>query len=481
MKSIKASLVLGLLPGFVLLLGAGGWFLDRSIRAALVARFDAQLRSEAMTILSFTKQERQDVDVEFTDRYLREYDDEVSTRFFQVTRIGGKVEDRSESLGRNERLPQRFGPEESPLFFDFDLPNGAPGRAIGFEFVPRSEGRDRRHHDPNLKLGLVVAADRRPLDETLGSIRSSLVGVGLLSSLGALFIVGASVGLALRPVRRFTTRIEAIDVNALGTRLDHHTLPAELRPIARSLNGLLGRLDRSFDREKQFSADVAHELRTPIAELRSLSEVALKWPQADAGTTEAFRDSLGIARQMDGIVSSLLAIRRAEIGKKSIAVTKVLVREVVDDVWRALEKNAELRQVSCSVQVPPEALLETDRHLFGLILQNLLGNAVQYSPRRGSIRLLFEIRASQFNLSIANPTHDLTRDDVPHLFERFWRKETARSGQDHSGLGLSLARAYAQSLDCELSAALVGNDIVFTLTGPVSFSAVPLDSAAMPP
>lgn len=466
MKSIKASLVIGLLLGFGMLLGAGGWFLDSAIESALVASFDSQLRSEAMTILSFTRQERNDVDIEFTDRYLREYDDEVATRFYQVTRIGGKVEDRSESLRKSEQLPENYGTTEEPNFYNFTLPNGAPGRAIAFTFVPRSEGRERRHHDPNLTLGLVVAANRRELNGTLASIRSSLLAVGILSSIGAFLVVGSMVGFALRPVRRFTTEIESINAGDLGNRFDQSALPAELAPIAGGLNNLLQRLDSSFQHEKQFSSDVAHELRTPIAELRSLSEVALKWPHADPAGNELFRDTLAIARQMDGIVSSLLAIRRSELGKESLNFTSIPLLELLNETWKPLEPRAALHQLTTSFQIPPEAQLETDRNLLGLILKNLLENAVDYTPRRGFIRLNFESGENRFILNFVNTTQDLTAEDVPHLFERFWRKEFSRTASEHSGLGLALCRAYAHTLGYRLTATLVNNDLAFTLTGP---------------
>ena len=469
MKSIKASLLLGLLLGFGLLLGIGGFVLHSEITEALVERFDSQLHSEAMTIVSFTKQERDDIDVEFTDPYLREYDDDVGTRFYQVVRPDGRVEDRSESLEK-KKLPARYGTSDDPLYFDLELPNGKPGRAIGFKFVPQSKGRERRHHDPDLLLGLVVAADRSELNATLASIRAALLAVGVIASLGAVLIVGGMVGLSLRPVGRFANQMEQLDANALGTRIDTRSLPAELRPIAHGLNRLLERLEFSFKREKQFSSDVAHELRTPIAELRSLAEVGLKWPNAAnpaADSSDALRDALGIARQMDGIVSSLLAISRAETGKQVLKATPLNVADIVAETWKPLEETAALRQLAVSFQVPASATIQTDRYLFGLILKNLLENAVHYTPRRGSIRLSFgEQEAPNFSLVLANTTEDLTAADMRHLFERFWRKEEARSGADHSGLGLSLARAYARTLDYELKAKLVGHDIIFTMTGP---------------
>jgi signal transduction histidine kinase len=100
----------------------------------------------------------------------------------------------------------------------------------------------------------------------------------------------------------------------------------------------------------------------------------------------------------------------------------------------------------------------------------LIENAAHYTPRRGAIRVFFENGEHQFTLAIVNPTDDLTHEDIPNLFERFWRKESARSSGEHSGLGLALARAYARSLGYRLTAELVSKDIVFAMSGPKALS-----------
>ena len=461
-RSIRTHLTLSLLIGFALLLGGGGTLVYFLSRSALYSQFDAQLRTEALTVVTFTRQERDgDIDVDFSDRYLREFDDEVGTRFFQLTRSDGSLVAVSDSLDKT-RLPQKAGTLEQPVYWNFELPDHRPARAIGLRFVPRSE--ERRHHNPNLELSLVVAADRRGLERTLGSLLTTLLLAAGGCLLGTLGLVGWTVRRGLSPLNRVADQAAVIDATKLQTRFPMQAVPVELRPICERLNELLARLELSFDRERRFSADVAHELRTPIAELRSLAEVALKWPGGDADTKTAFSDTLAATRQMEGIVTGLLAITRCEAGKQQIVREPVEIAGLVNDLWQSHADRARGKELLVRMDVPAEAQLETDRTLFGSILANLFSNAVEYTPAKGTLLIRHATQGDRWSFSVTNTVGHLRPEDLPHLFQRFWRKDTARSTPEHSGLGLSLARAFAEALGMNLRAELVNErELAMTL------------------
>ena len=218
-------------------------------------------------------------------------------------------------------------------------------------------------------------------------------------------------------------------------------MPAELRPIAERLNDLLARLDEAFQRERRVTADIAHELRTPIAELRALAEVGLKWPEE-----AAFQDAFQIAQRMETLVTGLLALARHESGKQPVGREPVALANLVDKVWQPIAERARGRQLDVAIEVTGD--WQTDPILLRLIVGNLLANAVEYAPNRGKIRVV----GNDSLLEISNSTDDLTREDLPHLFERFWRKDVSRTDAGHSGLGLTLARAATAALGLELTA-----------------------------
>ena len=139
------------------------------------------------------------------------------------------------------------------------------------------------------------------------------------------------------------------------------------------------------------------------------------------------------------------------------------VKELVDEIWRPLADQAGRRQLRVTFDVPSEIRLRTDRALFGLTLANLFSNAVEYTPAAGTVRVSAEQHDGQFRLSVANTVDNLGPDDLPHLFERFWRKDASRTSAEHAGLGLSLAEAYAELLKMKIRADLVRPDTLVLL------------------
>lgn len=465
MKSIKRTLAACLLLGFGLLIAGGGLLIYYLTRGALTNRFDAKLRVEALSIITVTKQERERVEVKFIDRYIREFDDAVATEFFQAWYPNGKTIHRSDSLKRDD-LPQRFGTMDQPVYWNLTLPNGRPGRGIGLRFVPQPDRKDRESYQPDLEVGLVVAGDRRDLDQALTALRNALLAVGVAGSAATFLLVALTLARGLAPLRRVADQAAQIDALTLRNRFPTDGLPLELVPICNRLNELLARLEDSFRRERSFSSDVAHELRTPIAELRSLADVGLMWPGDDQAATAAFKDTRAIARQMESIVTHLLAIARCESGKPSLVAETVDVRKLIEDLWRPFAPRAAEAQLQVALEVPPDQTIESDRAMLSSILNNLIDNAVTYTPRGGSIRIAFQREQSIRRFIVINNVNDLAPEDLANLFERFWRKDASRSSSEHSGLGLPLCKAFADSLGMTLHAQLLGKDqLAMTLEG----------------
>jgi two-component system sensor histidine kinase QseC len=256
----------------------------------------------------------------------------------------------------------------------------------------------------------------------------------------------------LAPLGELAAQAQRIEAESLSGRFTTSGLPGELVPISSRLNDLLQRLQKSFDRERQFSDDLAHEFRTPIAELRSLAEFSLKWPENR--DEEMDKNVLTIALQMENIITSLLAIARGSMGAVTIAAMPVELGELVSSVCAAFQSRAETRGLKFHVVLPSNFKIHTDPTLFRSIVTNLLDNAVEYSQSGSVIKIKGESLDGRFGLGIGNKAERLESSDLPHLFDRFWRKDTARSGGEHSGLGLTLVQAFATSLGYSLKASL---------------------------
>ncbi|HKB88997.1 MAG TPA: ATP-binding protein [Opitutaceae bacterium] len=461
MTSIRNRLTRKLLLALFLLLWSGLAMVYVAVRTALVGEFDGTLRAKAMAISTVIELTRDRIKVEFTNKFLQGFDDRVATDFFEIWRPDGTVVERSESLG-NSDLPLRVGTLAAPRYSRTKLPNDLPVRTIGFVFTPNvSHTVPPDMVIPDLRL--VVGVDRRPLDNTLHNLQLIIFFCGVFLLVATVVVLAKILKTELRPLERLAEQAAGITAESLTSRFPTVGLPTELLPITEQLNALLARLEQSFERERRFSADLAHELRTPLAELRSMAEYSLKWPEERDPSTD--RETLAIAEHMEGIVSRMLALVRSERGQLQLNREPIVLSKLIESTWRACSEKAAAKKLQMNFKLMP-VMVETDLVLLRSIVGNLLDNAVEYTPENGTIHVEIESDDAQFALRVGNTVENLEESDIARLFDRFWRKEESRTGEDHAGLGLSLARGFAQRLGWALSATMEGkNQLVFTLAG----------------
>jgi signal transduction histidine kinase len=464
MRSLRRQLTLGVLAALALLLGGAGAATYWALRDSIYDQFDDGLRVKALFIVTSTQQRNNQIRVEFSDGFLREFDYDVALDFFQVFDGKGASITRSDSLwGRD--LPLQTGTLEAPFYWDLELPNGKPGRAIGIAFAPDQQNRRGARKEEDMVARVVVASDRSYVVGLLAklNVTFAIAGVAMIGVI--LLAVPVVLRRGLKPLSNVAEKASRIDASTLTERFAMEELPDELRPIAERLNDLLARLEGSFERERRFSANLAHELRTPLAELRSQAELALKWPEER--TAENDKAVLEIAMQMEALVGRMLALVRAEQGRKSEKTDTVVLAEAVAGLLEPLAETIRERRLSVRQAIPGGLTVTTDAVLLRSIVANLLENAANYARTDGEILIDAEAEEKTFSFRVSNPAGNLQAEDVPRLFERFWRKDSARTGGGaHAGLGLALARSLAEQLGCELTAALKGGVLTMTLRGP---------------
>lgn len=447
MSSIRKQLTLQIVAGFALLLMVSGSAIYGIMRLALYQGFDEALKARAMMVVAQTEQTSSGVQLEPSVALAQQFDNPQVPQYFQIRLVNGTLAAKSASLG-DRVIPERAGLDTRPQFWNQSLPAGFPGRLIGFNFQPKFEDDQHTNKVGVVEVSLVVASDRRELERTLAILASVLGFSGALALALTVPVVRFAVRRGHAPLAALAEQAAGIQAESLQNRFPVATLPEELRPISGKLNELLARLEKSFARERQFSADLAHELRTPLAELRAQSEVGLQFGDVEA--RETCQETLLITLQMQGIVTRLLELSRSDNCQLPLRPEMVRVAELVADVWRPHANEVATKNLAVQFEIPESAELQTDRVLLRSILENLVANAVAYTPERGWISVVWS--ASSSALSISNHVHDLEPTDLPHLFERLWRKDNSRTGTQHHGLGLALSRAYAQLLGLKLTA-----------------------------
>ena len=462
MISLRQQLTRRLLRTTLALLALGLAALVAAAGYALVYQFDLALRAKALALdAATTLSATGEVQVQSNDRLLSGFDGAAPRDFFQVWRRDGTTIARSRGLGGMD-LPQHFGKYDRPKYIGCTLPNGRTGRVVGYVFRPKAPAGVTAP-----EVFLAVASDRGDLDATLRRLLGLAAVCAVLLATATLWVVPRVLRQGLEPLAALGEQTAQIDAGSLATRFPEENLPAELQPIAKRLNALLARLEQSFDRERRFSANLAHELRTPLAELQSLAENALKWPEARDPETD--RETLAIARQMEALVSRMLTLARGEQGQLASRPEPVALASSVRAAWAPFAARAAERSLRVEWALGENITGRADPVLLRSILGNLFDNAVDYTPAGGAIAVRLTLNAGRAEIAVSNPAGTLTGEDVARLFERFWRKEAARSGSGHhAGLGLPLARSFAEAMEWTLTAALEAEGrLVFRLAGPV--------------
>ncbi len=467
MRSIRANLVVGLTIGFGCLLAAGGVALYLAVRSVLIRDFDTALLARAQALVTLTEDQGGRVELEFAEEVMTEFKSGSPAAYFELSYRNGPVIERSPSL-RGRDLPLQASPNAAaPYFWNLRLPDDRAGRAVEMSFVPEptDEKKPAGKAAPSARAAtMVVAVETAQLDRQLRAIACVAVIGSLVMLAGAALLAAAIIRCTLRPLVQLAVEVGGIDAAGLDARLPTEGLPAELRPISERLNELLARLEGAFERERAFSANAAHELRTPVAELRTLAEVALKWPECSAETLQAFGDAKAIAEQMEGIVTGLSTIARCESGAEPVRREPVALKPLLQKAWRPFAEGAAIKALTLRMSIPDSVVVESDPALLGIIFANLFSNAVEYAAAGGEIAVSSAVTGdATTTLRVANAVTDLNAADVAHVFDRFWRKTAARTSQNRTGLGLSICRALASVLGASLHAELEAGTLAISL------------------
>lgn len=458
MSSIRARLTWLLSGGLLLLFGAGGAVIYLRTRSELARQDDAALLSKAWAMANALESEKGYLEVESVSGLERVFDRRGRPAFYEVWHGDAQVAARSPSLAGLD-LPLLANTSAVPLFVSIELPDGRPGRAVGLRLHADAEAEWHGDpaQDPEHELTLVVADDVLDTSETLAALRTTLLAILGVSFLGMLGVVGFALRRGLAPLEAMARAAETIGSETLDRRFTRDKLPSELDPIRMRLNDLLERLQSAFDRERRFNAAVAHELRTPLAELLTLAEVSLRWPDEPrdpeaAGEDRNMSEVLAIAQQMQSLVDALLSLARIESGVETVERERVMLDRLVEDGLKPFRAKAEKRGLDLRCGIRRQVSVETHERMFRSIVSNLVANAVDHAPEGSLVEIEAHARQDQFRFSIANPAPELTDHDLPHLFDAFWRKDAARTDGRHCGLGLALTDALAKALGYRLRA-----------------------------
>lgn len=283
---------------------------------------------------------------------------------------------------------------------------------------------------------------------SLEPIRDSLQNLLLILAVSVptlIFVAGLAgyflAGKALKPIRDITATARHITGNNLDERITVAMAKDEIGQLSTTINNMLDRLSAAFYKVKQFSADASHELRTPLTIMRGEVEIALRGRRNAEEYREILASNLEEVDRMSRIVSDLLLLAKADMGQEALVREPVDLPAIVDSLVGQFTLLAERKQMTLvgDVQLVPSVLGDALR--LRQMAANLIGNAIRYTAPGGVVKVSLRAEEDGVDLVIADTGIGIPADDLPHIFDRFYRVDKARSRQEGgSGLGLSIVK-----------------------------------------
>ncbi len=276
-------------------------------------------------------------------------------------------------------------------------------------------------------------------EELLAAYRNKLtavIGIAVLASAGLAWLLARR---GLEPVRAMSLEIGRINAEKLHARIAREDWPAELRVLAGSFDDMLARLERSFEQLTRFSSDIAHEFRSPVNNLVAAASVTL----ARARTPAEYQATLEVVVEEGGrlsrMVASMLFLARADNAEQHVRAEPMSLADEFRKLVEFYDIAADEQGVTLLAHGDGE--LVADPLLVRRALSNLLSNALRYTPRGGTVRLAAQQRRNEVAISVDDDGVGIPPEHLPHLFDRFYRVDPARSATDSSGLGLAVVRS----------------------------------------
>ena len=450
--SLRTRLLVGTIGGMTLLLVVLSLIVYGTIRQALFEQFDAGLESTAQLLAASIEQDANDVELGLEP----EFQGVRHETYYELWRADQTVAAKSPSLdsGLLRRIADGV---DSPVFADSRDAGGRPLRAIALRCTPRAAENDEKltqQTNPQM-MSLTVARDATELHSQLRFLRWLLLTASAAVTALSLLMAAAVVRHGLAPLNAIAAQIGAIRADDLTARIDAARTPQEITPIKERLNDLLSRLQASFQRERRFTADVAHELRTPLAGIRSTIEVTLMRTRESQEYRTVLSDCLGIVQNMQAMVSNLLLLARLDTRQMVFRRDQVLLADLVDACWRRFAEQTQQRQITFDSTIPDDLTCLCDPDNLAMVVSNLLANASEYTNDGGRIWVAAHPVGRHIELTISNTGCSLHQEQIPQVFDCFWRGDASRKDAGvHCGLGLALVQRLITALGGSVAAEL---------------------------
>lgn len=291
----------------------------------------------------------------------------------------------------------------------------------------------------------------------------------LLACLISVIVARLAVQQGHAPLRRISAQMRDMTTERLDVRLDPQQVPVELSDLVIAFNAMLMRIEQTFQRLRNVSADIAHELRTPVTNLTTHTQVALSKARDVDAYREVLYSNLEEFERMGTMISDMLFLAQAEQGLLRQASADVNVASEVQELFEYFEAWAEDRTVGLQLQGSAGAI-RGDRPMLRRALSNLISNAIRYTPSGQSVTVSVSQSGSRVTIEVCNPGPEIKAEHLPHLFDRFYRVDPSRQRRgEGAGLGLAIVKSIVESHGGSVSVTSKNSRTCFVMHMPAAY------------
>ena len=301
--------------------------------------------------------------------------------------------------------------------------------------------------DGRFRYAVQVGTRLRAVGAVLDATRVLFLGA-LLAVLGVVVVIGVLLTRsALAPIEGLVAMARRIGESSLDRRLPARGTDDEVGRLAATLNDMLDRIERGVQTQRRFTADASHELRSPLSRLRAELEIALRRSRKAVEYEEVIRSSLEEVERLSRLTEELLALARLDAGEGAQAPpAPVLVADVVTEAVARVAADALRREIALVSDVTPGIAVDVVRGALAMVIENLLSNALKFSPPHGRVTIRTLAAGSEALLSVSDSGPGIPPDEIPRLFARFFRGRGSQTpGAPGAGLGLAICRAVVEA------------------------------------
>jgi signal transduction histidine kinase len=472
MTSIKKKLSRYISISISILLVSLFLITDISVDSWISSQFDRAMINKAGLLETLVSEHPDKVDFDFADEFMPEFSGANDPEYFQLWR-DDKVFERSETLKlfENNDLPKLDVTLHKSSITNITLPDGRSGRMYFTKFIPQIDSDVREEYGitkaffakTQKPMELAYATSNEGLNQILWFVDIIFILTSIFAVIAVRIIVFNVVERGLKPLDELNIKLKQINLNSEISTISTSQLPEELIAIADGINHFISENKILYSREKRITSDIAHELKTPIAELLNLSEVAIKFPHEEQLAASFKTDVLAITQRLRNIVNGILLLQKstyqAELEKQQVNVELLLKTIMVSE-------NKQCRNITLSFSKQC-GYIQTNEFAFTTVLTNLINNALYYSPETTPVIIAVrpEQNTHKIRLDISNvSSFEYSEQDLTMFFEPLWQKDSSRTSEERYGLGLAIVKSYCERIGAILDVAIAPDQrITFTI------------------